>query len=756
MPGTAPLTEEADFSAEMIAGIDRFLTRATEQSIGERARRWNRDLATPEKYAASVEPNRQRLRKIVGAVDPRKDSVTLEYLSGPDLPQIVTETDWYRVYSVRWEVFAGDAAGDGVWGAGLLIEPRRPPLAQVVAMPDADQTPEMLVGLAPGLKPQAQFARRLAEAGCRVIVPMLIDRRSTWSGIPEIAMTDQSHREWVYRQAFEMGRHVIGYEVQTVLAAVDWMQARGPERLGIAGYGEGGLIALYAAALDPRIDAALVSGYFSSRQQLWTEPIERNVFGLLREFGDAEIASLVAPRALVVEHSTGVAWKQAGEPPPGRVRCAAPGELSPPELAAVQGEVDRAIKLCAGSGRGIDWLTFVTGENGQAAGSGSDVALLAFLERLGAPADRPQHGGTLPHDRRAAFDPGERQRLQIEALMQHSQRLLRSAERIRGEYWSEAQPANAAAWTQASEPYRRQLWDVLGRLPDPSVPANPRSRCIKETAAWTMYEVQLDVWPDVFAWGYLIVPKGIEPGERRPVVVCQHGLEGLPESVVTDDPQSTGFRAYQAYAIRLAENGFVTYAPHNPYRGETAFRQLQRKANPLGLTLFSFILGQHQRTLEWLGGLPFVDRRRIAFYGLSYGGTSAMRIPALLDGYALSICSACFNDWTRKIMSLDFRSSYMFTREYEQFTFGLGATFNHYEMAALIAPRPFMVERGHRDGVAPDEWVAYEYAKVRRLYAFLGIPERTAIEFFDGGHLIHGQGTFDFLHRQLGWPEGAR
>ena len=42
------------------------------------------------------------------------------------------------------------------------------------------------------------------------------------------------------------------------------------------------------------------------------------------------------------------------------------------------------------------------------------------------------------------------------------------------------------------------------------------------------------------------------------------------------------------------------------------------------------------------------------------------------------------------------------------------------EMADLIAPRPFQVERGHKDGVAPDEWVGYEYAKVKRLYDTLG------------------------------------
>ena len=47
--------------------------------------------------------------------------------------------------------------------------------------------------------------------------------------------------------------------------------------------------------------------------------------------------------------------------------------------------------------------------------------------------------------------------------------------------------------------------------------------------------------------------------------------------------------------------------------------------------------------------LPFVDAKRIAFYGLSYGGETAVRVPPLLDGYCLSICSGDFNDWARKV-----------------------------------------------------------------------------------------------------------
>jgi hypothetical protein len=235
-----------------------------------------------------------------------------------------------------------------------------------------------------------------------------------------------------------------------------------------------------------------------------------------------------------------------------------------------------------------------------------------------------------------------------------------------------------------------------------------------------------------------------------PVVVCQHGLEGVPEDTITDDASNRAVQYYHAFALRLAEQGFVTFAPHNLYRGKDAFRTLQRKANPLGKTLYSVINGQHQRILEWLAAQPFVLPDKIAFYGLSYGGKSAMRTPSLLPGYCLSICSGDFNEWVRKCASTDMPMSYVFTPEYEIWEWNLGRTFNYAEMAALIAPRPFMVERGHNDGVGIDEWVNYEYAKVRRLYNKLGIGDRTEIEHFDGPHTIHGEGTFEFLKKWLG------
>ncbi len=589
-----------------------------------------------------------------------------------------------------------------------------------------------------------------------MVVPLLIDRADTLSEIGP-RKTNQPHREFLYRPAFEMGRHIIGYEVQKVLAAVDFLASHraregnaSPRAIGVAGCGEGGLVALYAAALDPRIDATLVSGYFDSRQNLWQEPIYRNVFGLLDAFGDAELASLVAPRALVVEACRGPQVDGPPEPREGRNRSAAPGRLTTPTLASVQAEIERAEQLTAGlPGRRAIALVASGGGQGPA---GSAAALEKLLVSLAGADGKLAPLSAPPSNVNKQFDPQARLRRQFDEIRDDTQRLLRESEDVRAEMWSKADRASrdVEKWQASTVPYRKHFHDeVIGRFDRELSPPNPRSRQVYDETLYTGYEVVLDVFPDVMAYGILLLPKNIKPGERRPVVVCQHGLEGRPTDVA--DPRKVN-PSYNQYACRLAERGFVVYAPQNPYIFQDRFRTLQRKANPLAKTLFSIIVPQHQQLVDWLGTLPQVDRERIAFYGLSYGGKTAMRVPALVEGYCLSICSADFNEWIWKNASTRSPYSYVATGEYEIFEFDLGNTYNYAEMAALIAPRPFMVERGHRDGVAPDTQVAYEYAKIRHLYADLKIPERTAIEFFDGPHTIHGVGTFEFLHKQLKWP----
>jgi hypothetical protein len=86
-----------------------------------------------------------------------------------------------------------------------------------------------------------------------------------------------------------------------------------------------------------------VSGYFQSRQDLWKEPIYRDLWGILLKFGDAEIAGMIAPRALIVEACSVPHVEAVTASQETRSNSACPNsKLATPALDDVQREVERA------------------------------------------------------------------------------------------------------------------------------------------------------------------------------------------------------------------------------------------------------------------------------------------------------------------------------------------------------------------------------------------------------------------------------
>jgi dienelactone hydrolase len=770
-PGTSPFTLEGDLSAKMLDGAHKFIEEKIKQSVNHRAELWHRDFTSKEAYEKSIEPHRKRFMKIIGVADkseplvnydvgiPDKNPlVGIEKFSLNNDSLIIAQTSKYKVYQVRWPVL------NRVNGEGLLLEPTTKAKGDIIVIPDAGQQPEQLVGLSPGIAAESQIARRLAENGFRVLVPVIISRTFLFPGKEQ----QQTYREWIYRQAFHMGRHIIGYEVQKILSAVDWFKQENKDsKIGVVGYNEGGLLAFYSAAVDNRIDAVLVSGYFTSRQKVWDEPIYRNVWSLLSEFGDAEIASLIAPRPLVIEYSEIpelveklVKSKDNPTQVEGLEFTGYKGRLQTPDFKDVQSEFNRIDELTR---KDFQPKALVSGEKNAPLNFGSKAALEKFTSFL-AKNSSLALSNKIPVDKRRSFDAQQRQIRQVKEIEDHVQWLVRDSDQERKRFFLyKIMPEfGERVWTtrpqlpyyspnrfiEASKKYRKIFnEEILGKFNDTLLPFDPHTRKIYDKEKWTGYEVTLDVYPDLFAAGILLIPKDIKHGEKRPVVVIQHGRSDIPQKIIEGNNSM-----YNDAAAKLAEQGFIVYAPQNPYRGEDRYRWLNRKANTVGKTLFSFIVSQHSQTLRWLKSLPFVDEKRIAFYGLSYGGETAMRVPAVLEDYCLSICSGDFGDWTRKVTDTHYQGSFMNSLEWEMPYFNMGSTFSYAEMAYLIFPRPFMVERGHHDLVQPDEWVAYEYAKVRYFYDQFNLGDRTDIEFFNGGHSMKSEGTFRFLHKHLNWP----
>ncbi|MBL8826929.1 MAG: dienelactone hydrolase family protein [Planctomycetaceae bacterium] len=768
LAGTKPLTLAGDIAAHLLDGAHKFVDREIERSGERRTLRWEGKIPPPKPILSppiggSTGPlperddlgeQRSRLSTYLGVAygSRHRQSPAFEDRA------VIKDLEGVQVRQIEWDVDQAPESGVMLNGYGIYLQPKaRDSRAFVVICLDANQSLTTA---------WYRDAWLLANHGCHVFVPMVLDRQTSESlMLLSERKTDLTHREYIYRQAFEAGRSVAGYEVSTLLALVDHIQQSSrqpfdepsvgksrPFKLAVLGSKSGGQTALLAGALSKDVDTTVIADYFGDRRSMWQESTENNTWGRLDEFGDAELARLILPqRRLIIESP------ESGEST--EIERTAPRAAPGKSIVTSRNDAERELLRVPASLRKTNLLILEAQRERNR--MFADATLRAVLKNLGrvelnAKIDLPE----IPNaEFVSTLDNDTLDEIQLRLVREtaaYTQALIRESEYVRKDFMKDAdrKSRDPAKWHASVDKYRKYFYDeVIGRFEHDLKPFNAQTRQVYDTDKYRGYEVTLDVFDDVIAYGVLLVPKDIKPGERRSVVVCQHGLEGRPQDTIEKD--IPGERYYHQFAAKLAERGFVTFAPQNLYIFKDRFRELQRKLNPLKKTLFSLIVPQHEQICRWLKTQPFVDGSRIGFYGLSYGGKTAMRVPPLVDHYSCVICSGDFNDWIRKCTSIRDPFSYVGTGEYEIWEWNLANTFNYAEMAGLICPRPFMVERGHRDGVGIDEWVDYEYAKVRLLYVDLKIPERTEIEHFDGPHEINGVGSYKFLHKHLNWPEPA-
>jgi dienelactone hydrolase len=243
-------------------------------------------------------PNVEEFHKMIGAVD------TFRWPQ-PQLTKI-GDAGPYTASLAEWPLQGPgtvDATkaftGAQVREYGILLLPAGAgPFPAVTAVSDVTHSAADIVGLTDRLPPSKQYARRLVLSGYVVFAPFFTERKpfsEPWS----------DDRDWLFRQAFQVGHHLLGSEVQQVSSAVDFLSTLpvvDKARIGVFGSGQGGLTALYAMALEPRLKkAAVIASSFERRDRAYEEPEDRTLCKHLIRVGDAEIAYLAAPRALIIE-----------------------------------------------------------------------------------------------------------------------------------------------------------------------------------------------------------------------------------------------------------------------------------------------------------------------------------------------------------------------------------------------------------------------------------------------------------------------
>jgi len=197
----------------------------------------------------------------------------------------------------------------------LIPEDTEAPRPAVVACSGHGEGKNDLVGLDAQGQPrqgpsyQKDFAIQLVKRGFVVIAPEHLgfgERRDPWDIEKGIGSSCQQHS----MAALLFGRTNSGLRVYDIMRAIDYLQTR-PEvdskRLGCVGISGGGLVTLFATAMDERIQACLVSGYFNLFRDCiipLSHCVDNYIPGLLRYAEMCDVAALIAPRAFFAESGT--------------------------------------------------------------------------------------------------------------------------------------------------------------------------------------------------------------------------------------------------------------------------------------------------------------------------------------------------------------------------------------------------------------------------------------------------------------------
>jgi len=328
--------------------VEEYLFRTARDLFERRGRFWNRDFSSPEAYERSVAPNREHFLDSLGGWPWERGPLEAR-------KETVQEFAAFRMERVTYRLF------DTVETDSLLLTPRGDgPFPAILCQVGVNGPPERILGFDGDLPDGGIYKRigaRLAAHGYVVLGTRMItgfapqrtrdlDHRAPHLMTPQFAEIRnellERHgkdvakywdvatraRTYINRLCRIIGRDIFGMETFSLSRGIDLLeklpQVR-PDRIGIYGLSQGGMMALDLGALEPRLTVSVSSASFNERltkQVFGSEGFrpflvtcsESKIYPRLHEFDDSDVASLICPRCFFVEagrHDDSVDWRQS-------------------------------------------------------------------------------------------------------------------------------------------------------------------------------------------------------------------------------------------------------------------------------------------------------------------------------------------------------------------------------------------------------------------------------------------------------------
>ena len=281
-----------------------------------------------------------------------------------------------------------------------------------------------------------------------------------------------------------------------------------------------------------------------------------------------------------------------------------------------------------------------------------------------------------------------------------------------------------------AESRRAELYNLLGRLPDRSIPIQAHTIITEEHPDYILETLLLDCNGCEPVPAYFTIPQTAHG--KVPAILYNHahgGAYGLGK-----DELINGRNALQKppYARALARAGYAALCIDHWAFGQRRGRTEQEIFKHMlwhGQVMWGMMVFDSLRALDYLSDRPEIDPRRIGTLGLSMGSTMAWWLAALDIRVKACIDICCLTDFHALIETagLDEHRVYYYVPN----------LLNHFTTAqinALISPRPHLSLAGRYDRLTPLAGLEKINRELTAVYQNDGSPDAWQLLIYDTGH----------------------
>jgi hypothetical protein len=288
---------------------------------------------------------------------------------------------------------------------------------------------------------------------------------------------------------------------------------------------------------------------------------------------------------------------------------------------------------------------------------------------------------------------------------------------------------------------RKELYSLLGKLPDPKRPIKVQVISKEETDEVIIEHLILDLNGLELVPAYFIKPRNSRG--KLPVVLFNHSHFG--QYKVGKHEFLYGRKEMQAppYGLALARQGYAGLCIDAWAFGKRAVRNEQDIFKDMlwkGQVMWGMMVYDNLRALDYLETREDVDMKRVATIGMSMGSTMSWWLAALDERIKVCVDLCCLTDFDVLVEEngLGLHSIYYYVPDLR----------NHFTTArinALISPRPHFGLAGRFDPLTPMKGLDIIDKHLTDVYKKDGAPEAWQLKIYEVGHVETPEMRSDIL-----------